>query len=47
MEERTAVDETMIRVRGDAYRLYGAVDPKTNEHGHVSPFQATTKRTTR
>ena len=41
------VDRELIRVNGDDYWLYGAVDPETNEILHFRPFPATTKQTTR
>ena len=46
-EDQIAVDEKMIRLHGDEYWLYGAVDPVTNEIIHVSLFSSTTKQTTR
>jgi len=45
--DQLAIDEKMIRLHGDEYWLYGAVDPYTNELLHVSLFPTTTKRTTR
>ena len=46
-EDQIAVDEKMIRLHGDEYWLYGAVDPVTNDIIHVSLFSSTTKQTTR
>jgi len=37
----------VIRINGDEYWLYAAVDPATNEFLHVRLFPATTKQTTR
>ena len=45
--DQLAVDEKMIRLHGQEYWLYGAVDPETNEILHVSFFPTTTKQTTR
>jgi len=45
--DQIAVDEKVIRVNGDDYWLYGAVDPETNEILHVRLFSTTTKQTTR
>jgi transposase-like protein len=45
--DQLAVDEKVIRVNGDDYWLYGAVDPETNEILHVRLFPTTTKQTTR
>jgi len=45
--DQLAVDEKMIRLHGQEYWLYGAVDPDTNEILHVSLFSTTTKQTTR
>jgi transposase-like protein len=42
-----AVDEKVIRVNGDDYWLYGAVDPETNEILQFRLFPTTTKQTTR
>jgi transposase-like protein len=42
-----AVDEKVIRINGDDYWLYGAVDPETNELLHIRLFPTTTKQTTR
>jgi putative transposase len=45
--DQLAVDEKMIRLHGQEFWLYGAVDPKTNEILHVSLFPTATKQTTR
>jgi transposase-like protein len=45
--DQLAVDEKMIRLHGNEYWLYGAVDPRTNKILHVSLFPTTTKQTTR
>jgi transposase-like protein len=45
--DQLAVDEKVIRINGDDYWLYGAVDPETNEILHLRLFPATTKQTTR
>ena len=37
----------MIRVNGDDYWLYGAVDPEANEIQHFRLFPMITKQTTR
>jgi len=37
----------MIRLHGQQFWLYGAVDPYTNEILHVSLYPTTTKQTTR
>jgi len=42
-----AVDEKVIRINGDDYWLYGAVDPETNEILQLKLFPTTTKQTTR
>jgi transposase-like protein len=42
-----AVDKKMIRLHGQQFWLYGAVDPQTNEILHVSLFPIATKQTTR
>jgi transposase-like protein len=42
-----AADEKMIRLYGQQFWLYGAVDPETNEILHVSLFPAANKQTTR
>ncbi|AUX09883.1 transposase [Halalkaliarchaeum desulfuricum] len=44
--DQLAVDEKMIRLHGQEFWLYGAVDPQTNEILHVSLFPTTTKQTT-
>ena len=46
-EDQLAVDETMIRVHGQKFWLYGAVDPQTNEILHVSLYPTANKQTTR
>jgi transposase-like protein len=45
--DQLAVDEKMIRLHGEEFWLYGAVDPETNEFLHVRLFPTTTKQTTR
>jgi len=45
--DQLAVDEKAIRVNGDDYWLYDAVDPETNEILQFRLFPATTKQTTR
>jgi transposase-like protein len=45
--DQLAVDEKMIRLHGQQFWLYGAVDPQTNEILHVSLFPTATKQTTR
>lgn len=45
--DQLAVNETMIRLHGQAYRLYAAVDPRTNEIAHVSLYPNTNKTTMR
>ena len=46
-EDQLAVDEKMIRLHGQQFWLYGAVDPYTNEILHVSLYPTATKQTTR
>jgi transposase-like protein len=41
------VDEKVIRINGDDYWLYGAVDPETNEILHFRLFPTATKQTMR
>jgi putative transposase len=41
-----AVDETVIRVNGEQYWLYAAVNPATNEFLHVRLFQSLTTQLT-
>jgi transposase-like protein len=41
--DQIAVDEKMIRINGQKYWLYGAVDPHSNEFLHVRLFSTTTK----
>ena len=43
--DQLAVDEKVIRINGDDYWLYGAVDPETNKILHFRLFPATTKQT--
>ena len=45
--DQLAVDEKVIRINGDDYWLYGAVDPETNEILHFRLFPTVTKQTTR
>ena len=45
--DQLAVDEKMIRINGNGYWLYGAVDPETNEILQLRLFLTTTKQTTR
>ena len=45
--DQLAVDEKVIRLHGQDFWLYGAVDPQTNEILHVSPFPTVTEQTTR
>ncbi|MEF8800863.1 MAG: DDE-type integrase/transposase/recombinase [Halolamina sp.] len=45
--DQLAVDEKMIRLHGQEFWLYGAVDPQTNEILYVSLFSTATKQTTR
>ncbi len=45
--DQLAVDEKVIRVNGDDYWLYGAVDPETSEILQFRLFPTTTKQTTR
>jgi transposase-like protein len=45
--DQLAVDETMIRLNGQQFWLYGAVDRYTNEILHVSLYPTATKQTTR
>ena len=44
--DQLAVDEKMIRLHGEEFWLYGAVDPETNEILHLKLFPTTTKQTT-
>ncbi|MCU4727698.1 hypothetical protein OB914_12045 [Halobacteria archaeon HArc-curdl7] len=41
--DQLAVDEKMIRLHGQEYWLYGAVDPYMSEILHVSLFPTATK----
>jgi transposase-like protein len=45
--DQLAVDEKVIRINGDDYWLYGAVDPETNKILQLRLFPTTTKQTTR
>ena len=45
--DQLAVDEKVIRINGDDYWLYGAVDPETNEILQVRLFPTTPKQTAR
>ena len=45
--DQLTVDEKMIRLHGQQFWLYGAVDPATNEILHVSLFLTANKQTTR
>jgi transposase-like protein len=45
--DQLAVDEKVIRINGDDYWLYGAVDPETNKILQFRLFPTTTKQTTR
>jgi len=45
--DQLAVDEKMIRLHGQQFWLYGAVDPEKNEILYVSLFPTPTKQTTR
>ncbi|MEF8975897.1 MAG: IS6 family transposase [Halapricum sp.] len=45
--DQLAVDEKMIRLHGQEFWLYGAVDPQTDEILQVSLFPTATKQTTR
>ena len=45
--DQLAVDEKMIRLHGQEFWLYGAVDPHTNEILHVRLFPTANKQTTR
>lgn len=46
-EDQFAVDEKMTHLHGQEFRLYGAVDPQTNEILHVSLCPTANKRTMR
>jgi transposase-like protein len=46
-EDQLAVDEKMIRLHGQQFWLYGAVDPRTSEILHVSLYPTANKQTTR
>ena len=45
--DQFAVDEKMIRLHGQKFWLYGAIDLQTNEILHISLFPTATKQTTR
>jgi len=45
--DQLAVDEKMIRLHGQKFWLYEAVDPYTNEILHLSHYSTATKQTTR
>jgi transposase-like protein len=45
--DQLAVDETMIRLHGKEFWLYGAVDPETNEIIALQLYPTITKVTTR
>ena len=45
--DQLAVDEKVIRINGNDYWLYGAVDPETNEILQFRLFPTTMKQTTR
>ena len=45
--DQLAVDEKVIRINGNDYWLYGAVDPETNEILQFRLFPTTTKQTMR
>ena len=45
--DQLAVDEKVIRINGEDYWLYGAVDPEMNEILQFKLFPTTTKQTTR
>jgi len=45
--DQLAVDEKVIRINGEDYWLYGAVDPETNKILQFRLFPTTTKQTTR
>jgi len=45
--DQLAVNEKMIRLHGQEFWLYGAVDPHTNEILHVRLFSTANKQTTR
>jgi len=40
--DQLAVDEKMVRLHGQKFWLYGAIDPQTNEILHVSLFPTAT-----
>jgi transposase-like protein len=45
--DQLAIDEKVIRVNGDDYWLYGAVDPEASEILHFRLLPTMTKQTTR
>ena len=45
--DQLAIDEKVIRINGDDYWLYGAVDPETNKILQFRLFPMTAKQTTR
>ena len=45
--DQLAVDGKVIRLHGQDFWLYDAVDPQTNEILHVSPFPTVIEQTTR
>ena len=45
--DQLAIDEKVIRINGNDYWLYGAVDPETNEILQFRLFPTTMKQTTR
>ncbi|MDB9259700.1 hypothetical protein PN414_12235 [Halorubrum ezzemoulense] len=46
-EDQLAVNKKIIRLHSQKFRLYGAVDPQTNETHHVSLYLMINKQTTR
>ena len=40
--DQIALDETVIRINGQQYRLYAAIDPDTNRFLHIRLFSTTT-----
>jgi len=45
--DQLAINENVIRINGDDYWLYDAVDPETDKILHLRLLPATTKQTTR
>jgi putative transposase len=39
--DQIALDETVIRINGQQYRLYAAIDPDTNRFLHIRLFSTT------